>query len=62
MNPIFSSAKDFIEAINKKGANCVGGENFHMPRFIRISPKDHKTNQIFIEIVAKVIKEKTSSH
>ena len=59
MNPIFSSAKDFIEAINKKGANCVGGENFHMPRFIRISPRDREKNEKFIQTVGEVIKERS---
>jgi len=58
VNPIFASAKEFIETINKEGANCVDGENFHLPKFIRISPKDHKTNEKFIEIVTRVIQEK----
>jgi len=60
VNPIFSSAEDFIKAIAKKGANCVDGKNFHLPKFIRISPKDHKTNEKFIEIVTKTIQEKQS--
>jgi len=58
INSVFSSAKEFIEAINKKGANCVDGKNFHLPKFIRISPKDHKSNEKFVEIVNKVIQEK----
>jgi len=57
----FPLAKDFIKEINKRGANCVDGENFNVPKFIRISLGDHKSNQKFIEIIKGVIREKNTA-
>jgi histidinol-phosphate/aromatic aminotransferase/cobyric acid decarboxylase-like protein len=58
VNSLFSSATEFIKTINAKGATCVDGRHFNLPKFIRITPRDHKTNQKFIEIIAQTVQSK----
>jgi len=58
INPIFSSAKELLEEFLKHGASCVDGRHFGLPKFIRICPKDHLTNQKFIDIITKIVNQR----
>lgn len=56
--PLFSSAKEFIKELNKKGANCVDGAFFYLPDYIRVCPRNKATNRKFVAIIKKILKEK----
>jgi histidinol-phosphate aminotransferase len=58
VNPIFNSARELLEELRKHGATCVDGRHFDLPKFIRICPKDHLTNQKFIDIITKIVCQK----
>jgi histidinol-phosphate aminotransferase len=58
INPVFRSSQEFLEELRRYGANCVDGRHFDLPKFIRICPRNHLTNQKFIDIITKIVRQK----
>lgn len=56
---LFSSAKELVEKLNERGANCLTGDYFNLPKFIRICPATKKVNRKFVKIVKEIVKEKS---
>lgn len=52
----FDNSSQFIEELNKQGAQCVDGKSFPDlgDKYVRLSPRDHHTNEKFINIVRKI--------
>ncbi len=52
----FKSSKDFINTLNKNGANAVNGDDFRglNGKYIRLSPRLHETNKKFVEILNQI--------
>ncbi len=50
-------SKDLIARLNNQGANAIDGRDFRGlgDAYIRLSPRDKKTNRKFIEILKKVV-------
>lgn len=55
---LFGSATNFVELLNKNNISVVNGTNFRGlgNKFVRISPRLPKTNQLFLKIIDKFIR------
>jgi len=58
----FESAQELIEELHKKDIHCVDGQNFGLPKYIRVNPSIRKINKKFIQAVKEIIQEKTSNN
>ena len=62
VTPFFKDGKSLTEILLKKGVSVVDGSNFGMEGkdFIRISPRDKKTNLLFITILSDIVSKQNT--
>lgn len=58
VDKVFGSATYFVKLLNENNVSVVNGTNFRGlgDKFVRISPRLPRTNQVFLRVVEKIVK------